>query len=73
MSKAIIGCPDRCNETNAGEMAIMIVRVIADAVMSRLLLVLLILMMGTVVCLLLARSPGGDVGTSRIERSLSTP
>lgn len=51
----------------------MIVRVIADAVMSRLLLVLLILMMGTVVCLLLARSPGGDVGTSRIERSLSTP
>jgi preprotein translocase subunit SecG len=51
----------------------MIAKVLADAVMSRLLLVILILMIGTVVGVLLVKSPGGDAGNGRVERSLSAP
>ncbi|ANK88289.1 hypothetical protein PYR71_28520 [Rhizobium sp. MC63] len=47
----------------------MFVRVIADAVVSRLLLVILILMVGTVVSVLLVR-PSDDSRTGRVERSL---
>jgi hypothetical protein len=51
----------------------MIAKVIADAVRSRLLLVILILMIGTVVGVLLVKSPGGDPRSGRVERSLSAP
>jgi hypothetical protein len=50
----------------------MFVRVIADAVMSRLLLLILILMVGTVVSVLLVK-PSGDSRSVRVERSLSDP
>ncbi|QJX06205.1 MULTISPECIES: hypothetical protein [Rhizobium] len=50
----------------------MFVRVIADAVMSRLLLVILILMVGTVVDVLLVK-PSDDSRSGRVERSLSDP
>jgi preprotein translocase subunit SecG len=51
----------------------MIAKVIADAVRSRLLLVILILMIGMVMTVLLVKSPGGDAGSGRVERSLSAP
>lgn len=50
----------------------MFVRVIADAVMSRLLLVILILMVGTVVGVLLVK-PSDNSRSGRVERSLSDP
>lgn len=50
----------------------MFVRVIADAVMSRLLLVILILMVGTVVGVLLVK-PSDASRSGRVERSLSDP
>ncbi|WP_200960716.1 hypothetical protein [Rhizobium sp. Root708] len=50
----------------------MFVRVIAYAVMSRLLLVILILMVGTVVGVLLVK-PSDDSRSGRVERSLSDP
>ncbi|MGO6814068.1 hypothetical protein ACCS67_04150 [Rhizobium brockwellii] len=50
----------------------MFVRVIADAVMSRLLLVILILMVGTVVGVLLVK-PSDDSRSGPVERSLSDP
>ncbi|MBB3355731.1 uncharacterized protein HemY [Rhizobium sp. BK049] len=50
----------------------MLIRAIADAVMSRLLLVLLVLMVGTVVGVLLVK-PSGDTRSVRVERSLSDP
>ncbi|MBB4437755.1 MULTISPECIES: hypothetical protein [Rhizobium] len=43
--------------------------VIADAVMSRLLLVILVLMVGTVVGVLLVKPSGGS-RSRRVERSL---
>lgn len=52
--------------------SVMFVRVIADAVMSRLLLVILILMVGTVVDVLLVK-PSDDSRSGRVERSLSDP
>lgn len=52
--------------------SVMFVRVIADAVMSRLLLVILILMVGTVVGVLLVK-PSDDSRSGRVERSLSDP
>jgi preprotein translocase subunit SecG len=51
----------------------MIAKVLADAVLSRLLLVILILMIATVVGVLLVKSPGSDAGNGRVERSLSAP
>ncbi|UWU18659.1 hypothetical protein N2599_26025 (plasmid) [Rhizobium sullae] len=51
----------------------MFLRVIADAIISRLLLVILILMIGTVVGVLLVKSSGGDARNGRVERSLSGP
>lgn len=50
----------------------MFVRGIADAVMSRLLLVILVLMVGTVVGVLLVK-PSDDFRSGRVERSLSDP
>ncbi|MBY3095157.1 hypothetical protein HFO72_30935 [Rhizobium laguerreae] len=50
----------------------MFARVIADAVISRLLLIILILMVGTVVGVLLVK-PSGDSRSGRVERSLSDP
>ncbi|WP_164517781.1 MULTISPECIES: hypothetical protein [unclassified Rhizobium] len=47
-------------------------KVIADAVISRLLLIILILMVGTVVGVLLVK-PSDDSRTGRVERSLSDP
>ncbi|MBB3166110.1 hypothetical protein HLH89_34255 [Rhizobium laguerreae] len=50
----------------------MFVRVIADAVISRLLLVILVLMVGTVVGVLLVKPLDGS-RSERVERSLSEP
>ncbi len=52
--------------------SVMFVRVIADAIMSRLLLVILVLMVGTVVGVLLVK-PSDDSRSGRVERSLSDP
>ncbi|TCR76658.1 hypothetical protein [Rhizobium sp. BK376] len=50
----------------------MIVKIF-DAIISRLVLVILIIMIGTVVGVLLFKSPGGGAGGGRVERSLQAP
>ncbi|MBY3514163.1 hypothetical protein HFN76_18280 [Rhizobium laguerreae] len=58
------------NDEIAPGVSLTYVRVIADAVMSRLLLVILVLMVGTIVGVLLVK-PSVDSRSGRIERSIS--
>lgn len=48
-------------------------KVVADAIISRLLLVILLLMVAGVVGMLLVHAPGTDESKSRVERSLTVP